>query len=220
MVLSAFAHNTTAGKHVVFGKVIRGYEVIQKITTVSVDEKSRPAVLVEITNCGELELRKKIEPDRPAARMSIRFTPMFHWANRCCLSEGKSGEDLEASDVDQKKSKSKKSKRHRNRSRSPSGSESEGHKKRKKSSKHKKDKLPSPVPVDSTGERKETEEEYDERLEREENERIEAARKEELERVKAKYEEEQTSQNGVRFKGRGRMKFVDPEIQRKPSSQR
>jgi peptidyl-prolyl isomerase G (cyclophilin G) len=48
------------GKHVVFGKVIRGYDdVVQKIVNVPTGEKDRPNVPVMISNCGELELRKK-----------------------------------------------------------------------------------------------------------------------------------------------------------------
>ncbi|EED77567.1 predicted protein, partial [Postia placenta Mad-698-R] len=48
------------GKHVVFGRVIRGYhEVVEKITDVPVDEKDRPQVPVIIHNCGELVLRSK-----------------------------------------------------------------------------------------------------------------------------------------------------------------
>lgn len=47
------------GKHVVFGRVIRGYdEVVTKLAEVAVDEKSRPLSTVLISNCGELELRK------------------------------------------------------------------------------------------------------------------------------------------------------------------
>ncbi|TDL25478.1 hypothetical protein BD410DRAFT_717372 [Rickenella mellea] len=47
------------GKHVVFGRVIRGFEdVIPKITQVSTDEKDRPSIPIVITNCGELELRR------------------------------------------------------------------------------------------------------------------------------------------------------------------
>jgi hypothetical protein len=45
---------------VVFGRVIRGYEdVIPKIVDISTDEKDRPKVPIVISNCGELELRKK-----------------------------------------------------------------------------------------------------------------------------------------------------------------
>ncbi|KAJ7116306.1 cyclophilin-like domain-containing protein [Mycena epipterygia] len=49
------------GKHVVFGRVIRGYdEVVEKLADVPVDEKSRPLSIVRISNCGELELRKGV----------------------------------------------------------------------------------------------------------------------------------------------------------------
>lgn len=53
------------------------------------------------------------------------------------------------------------------------------------------------------GERKETEEEYDARLEREENERIAAEKRRRLEALKDQYQRdlEKPSQNGVRFKG-------------------
>ena len=64
----------------------------------------------------------------------------------------------------------------------------------------------------------ETESQYDARLEREEKERIGAARKRELERVARQLKEENERRTresgGVRFKGRGRMKYVDPELQR------
>ena len=48
------------GKHVVFGKVIKGYEeVVMKIAQVPVDAKDRPKAPVAVENCGELQLRKK-----------------------------------------------------------------------------------------------------------------------------------------------------------------
>lgn len=51
--------------------------------------------------------------------------------------------------------------------------------------------------------RKETEEEYDARLEREENERIAAKERKRLEALKDQYQQdlEKPPQNGVRFKG-------------------
>jgi hypothetical protein len=52
-----------------------------------------------------------------------------------------------------------------------------------------------------TGPIKETEEEYDARLEREEKERVEAERKKELELIKKKYEDDLKNLNSVRFKG-------------------
>ena len=51
------------GKHVVFGKVIRGYEeVVKQIEKVPVDQKDRPSVPVVIANCGELVLKAKAAP--------------------------------------------------------------------------------------------------------------------------------------------------------------
>lgn len=47
------------GKHVVFGKVIKGYnDVIKSLVEVAVDGKDRPTVPIVISNCGELELSK------------------------------------------------------------------------------------------------------------------------------------------------------------------
>ena len=48
------------GKHVVFGRVIRGYdEVVKKLAEVPVDLKDRPTIPVVISRCGELELRSR-----------------------------------------------------------------------------------------------------------------------------------------------------------------
>ena len=46
------------GKHVVFGRVVKGYDdVIKQLVNISVDEKHRPTTPIVISNCGELELR-------------------------------------------------------------------------------------------------------------------------------------------------------------------
>ncbi|KAG6333329.1 hypothetical protein ID866_5762 [Astraeus odoratus] len=51
------------GKHVVFGRVIKGYEeVVKKLAEVPADEKDRPRVPIVIVNCGELELRRTARP--------------------------------------------------------------------------------------------------------------------------------------------------------------
>ncbi|KAF5367193.1 hypothetical protein D9758_004065 [Tetrapyrgos nigripes] len=190
------------GKHVIFGRVLRGFEeVVQKIVDVPVDGKDKPISTVAISNCGELELRKKQPPPPPVERQS----------RSASVSDSE-----EASR--HKPSRRRKSRR----SRSPSSQsaensdQSEQRHRRKKHKRSKRERKENDVKKDQSkpvvNERGETEEEYDARLEREEKERIEAARKRELERVKSQYEQETQSSSGVRFKGRGRMKYIDPDV--------
>ncbi|KAM3580336.1 hypothetical protein VKS41_007004 [Umbelopsis sp. WA50703] len=45
------------GKHVVFGRVVSGYEVVETMENQPVDQNSRPLQTVMIANCGELVLQ-------------------------------------------------------------------------------------------------------------------------------------------------------------------
>lgn len=66
------------GKHVVFGKVIRGYEdVVKRLAQVPVDAKDRPQTPIVISNCGELELRKP-KPLEQTKRMSANSFDQPH----------------------------------------------------------------------------------------------------------------------------------------------
>uniref|UniRef100_A0A8R1E609 Peptidyl-prolyl cis-trans isomerase n=1 Tax=Caenorhabditis japonica TaxID=281687 RepID=A0A8R1E609_CAEJA len=47
------------GKHVVFGEVIRGQNVVDIIDNIEVDSASKPTGCVTISNCGELVKKKK-----------------------------------------------------------------------------------------------------------------------------------------------------------------
>ncbi|KZP27394.1 hypothetical protein FIBSPDRAFT_818564, partial [Athelia psychrophila] len=139
------------GKHVVFGKVVRGEDVVQKLAIVPVDGKDRPQVPVEIINCGELELRRKPEES----------------ATVVATGDVRSGSDDERET------------RRRRKHRSDSPTEESSRRQRKKS-KRRKSRSVTPVDavrVDRGGPAPETEEEYDARLEREENERLEQGQK-------------------------------------------
>ncbi|KAF8581061.1 hypothetical protein K439DRAFT_1414664 [Ramaria rubella] len=193
------------GKHVVFGRIIRGFEdVIQKIAVVPTDDKDRPSRPVVIANCGELE-RRKAPPKRAP-------------------SESASEEEAEDRDRRHKKKKH----RHRSSSLSSGADDDPDIKRKSKSKRHSKSKSKSKRHVDDSPidtpsvPFKETEEEYDLRLEREENERLAAARKAELARLQQRLSREkeererQSKDNGViNYKGRGRMKYVDPETIRR-----
>jgi peptidyl-prolyl isomerase G (cyclophilin G) len=205
------------GKHVVFGKVIRGYDdVVKRLAQVPVDEKDRPLSPVIVSNCGELELRK------PAGKLSSSLFSSCWYS-----SKGKATLELQSNVKDREVPDRRRSRR----SRSPSSSPERERRRKKTKSK----KTPDEDAVDDKTSKlpaEETEEEYDARLEREENERIEVDRRKELERIKQKYERDIQSKNGVRFKGRfnvmnyyqlrllmsreitgrGRMKYIDPEV--------
>ncbi|KAG6811208.1 hypothetical protein H0H92_008570 [Tricholoma furcatifolium] len=176
-------------KHVVFGRVLRGFEIVQKIVALPVDAKSRPLMPVIISNCGELELRKP--PAKPATDEAT--------------SKKKSSRRRSRSPS---RSPSRSRSRSRSASRSPTP-EKRRHRKKKKS-KRKHTPSPSPAPDAAPGApREETEEEYDARLEREEKERIEEARKRELQRVKEKAERELANNSGgVRFKASKKAKKI------------
>lgn len=59
------------GKHVVFGRVLKGYDVIEAIADVPTDEKDRPLHPVVITNCGELV--RKAPAQQPESASEPRF---------------------------------------------------------------------------------------------------------------------------------------------------
>ncbi|KAI0709802.1 cyclophilin-like domain-containing protein [Earliella scabrosa] len=219
------------GKHVVFGRVIRGYDVVQRIAQVPTDEKDRPRSPVVIANSGELMLRAQAQPAQ-AKPGSVSASE----------SDSESEEERRHRKKRRHRSLSRDSNRDHDRSRSHSRSRSpdpdhdrkrhkshkkdkKKHKSKSKSKKHKTDHAGSHSPPRERDASKdaepvsETESQYDARLEREENGRIEAARKRELERIarKLKEEEERRARDsgGVRFKGRGRMKYLDPELQQR-----
>lgn len=49
------------GKHVVFGKVIEGQDIVRKIENMETGKNDKPAQMVIVSDCGELKEEKKEE---------------------------------------------------------------------------------------------------------------------------------------------------------------
>jgi peptidyl-prolyl isomerase G (cyclophilin G) len=202
----------------VFGKVLRGYaEVVERIAQVAVDAKHRPASPVVVTNCGELEMKKKSAPATIGTCVQLRS----HRRTEVCSA-------LDVVETDSKKERRKKRRDGSNsRSQSPDKKRERKHKSKRRRSTPPGDARGAPVDPEA-----ETEEQLDARLEREEKDRIAARRQRELAEIKRQQEERAArAEGGVRFKGkphvcvafaiacgsrgpigRGRMRYVDPEM--------
>ncbi|KAF9108746.1 hypothetical protein BGX27_008246 [Mortierella sp. AM989] len=127
------------GKHVVFGRVVKGYDVVEKIENTPTDERNdRPLSTVMISNCGELELKippKLLEQQRlqqAGAMSKVEF------------KENRHGNDDDSENVNTTSEKQRHRRRrehNRSRSQSPSDSESgkdSGDRKSRHSKRHKK----------------------------------------------------------------------------------
>ena len=164
------------GKHVVFGRVVKGYEIAEQIADLPTDARDRPLEKILIAHCGELELRQAPPPPPPRKRSAS-----------VSVSASESESDRESRKKRQKKDKSKKKHKKRRRSEDREREEEEGEGER------------SSKPTEP---RQETEEEYDARLEREENERLREARLKALEAARKEAEiAKQNSGTGIRYKG-------------------
>ncbi|KAJ1920219.1 hypothetical protein H4219_001452 [Mycoemilia scoparia] len=72
-------------KNVVFGRVVRGKDIVKTMEKVPVDEKDRPVGIVKISNCGELVL--KTQPKKTAQASDLKT----HEKHKS--SEGRKGQD-------------------------------------------------------------------------------------------------------------------------------
>ncbi|KAJ3187738.1 peptidyl-prolyl cis-trans isomerase cpr6 [Gaertneriomyces sp. JEL0708] len=107
------------GKHVVFGRVVSGQDVVKKIEELPTDRKDRPHDRVVVANCGELErvvVKKKTAAAATAKESSKKKRPSSPSpSSASSASESESEEDRRQ----RKKKRSKKEKKKR-RSRSTS----------------------------------------------------------------------------------------------------
>lgn len=69
------------GKHVVLGRVVKGFETIVAISKMPVDAKDRPLELITIQHCGELERKagtlKKSSSATPCGWLTSLLTSAF-----------------------------------------------------------------------------------------------------------------------------------------------
>ncbi|KAG0024605.1 hypothetical protein BGZ82_010411 [Podila clonocystis] len=133
------------GKHVVFGRVVKGYDVIEKVENTPTDERNdRPLSIAMISNCGELELKIPAK----VLEQQERLKRTTEGQKKEQVSKKDSGDDSESSsdsesDSDRDRSSKRRRKSHRSKdsedddrkkSRSSRSSRSSKHKKRSRSS--------------------------------------------------------------------------------------
>ena len=62
-------------KHVVFGQVLKGMEVVKEVEALETDSQDKPKTTVVVENCGELKDGKEITPDTPKPKKEKKEEP-------------------------------------------------------------------------------------------------------------------------------------------------
>ncbi|KAF9158332.1 hypothetical protein BGX20_003435, partial [Mortierella sp. AD010] len=104
------------GKHVVFGRVVKGYDVVEKIENTPTDERNdRPLSIIMISNCGELELKL---PPKLLEQQRLQQTA-------AASKKKKHHSDDSDSDSEKRQHEHRRRRRSQSRSRSPNDSDSD-----------------------------------------------------------------------------------------------
>lgn len=190
------------GKHVVFGKVVKGIEVIKAIEGIQTDTKDVPLQTVQIIGCGELEFRGPAgTSDGGRASAPAPSGTTSDEKRRARSQSASESEESESEDEEQRKERKRRRKEEKREAKRRRKEEKKSSKRHHSSQSLSRSASPTEV-KDLNPLAIETEEEYDLRLEREEKERLEAQRAE-----RAKLEREQAKmgridqRTGVRYKG-------------------
>ena len=186
------------GKHVVFGKVIRGFDVVQAIEKVETNEKDTPKIPIVITHCGELQLRQQPPPPPLAYPTAAEGATQKRGASESV--DGETDEDRRKHKR-RKKEKKEKKRREKEEKRKRRGRRDDRSASHSPSDSRSKSADPDDVQPGAAGGGmiNETEEEYDARLEREERERLELQKKTLLQRMKD--DAQVDPKTGIRYKG-------------------
>ncbi|KAM0789907.1 hypothetical protein ACM66B_006748 [Microbotryomycetes sp. NB124-2] len=211
------------GKHVVFGRVVKGFEIVETISKMSVDDKDRPLQLISISHCGELERRapaKRAPSPSPSRSRSVSVSSSRSRSRSRSPVRDRSRSpvrDRSRSPVRDDRSRSRSLSRSRSRSRSPDRRRHKRSRDERKSRKHKhkssKRHRRTPPPESSPELTEEQIAALKEQVKREEEEaRRQAEDAERLRKQRQKEADELKRQHalksgdGVVYKGRGRMK--------------
>ncbi|GAA5997577.1 uncharacterized protein JCM10292_000944 [Rhodotorula paludigena] len=138
------------GKHCVFGRVVKGFEIIQAISKMPVDDKDRPVSLITISHCGELQRKAAAAPPPPVAARSASpassrsrsLSPDRHRSKRSSSrrhrSRSRNGDDSDADSRSERSDDERDSRRRRHRSREAAEEDAEdgGSRRRHRSSRH------------------------------------------------------------------------------------
>jgi peptidyl-prolyl isomerase G (cyclophilin G) len=180
------------GKHVVFGKVIRGFDVVKAIEKVETNEKDAPTIPIVITHCGELQLRQPPPPPPTAEEgASKKRAPAKALAVRATWTEGNARGGRRREGEEEKGEGGEKEEAW--------GERQVGFTLAIRVEVKIRDRGDAQPGAAADSMVQETEEEYDARLEREEKERIELQKKTLLQRMKD--EAQIDPKTGIRYKG-------------------
>ncbi|KDE07296.1 hypothetical protein MVLG_02516 [Microbotryum lychnidis-dioicae p1A1 Lamole] len=126
------------GKHVVFGRVVKGYEVIEAISKLPVNEKDHPLQLVTISHCGQLERKAPVKKARTPTSSPSPISDRSKSHSRSRSASRPRSASPEPKKRNRSQSRSRSRSRSRSHSRTPSQSRSPSPKRKpsKRSSRH------------------------------------------------------------------------------------
>ncbi|KAG0757322.1 hypothetical protein G6F57_010581 [Rhizopus arrhizus] len=125
------------GKHVVFGRVVSGYNVVEMMENEPVDDQDRPLHNVMIANCGELVL--KLPPGallKKASVVSDESEDEIKDRKRSRSSDDDSGSDDDSEEEERKRTKKKRSRKHSKKDKKKKKRESSNRKKSPEANRH------------------------------------------------------------------------------------